>query len=60
MSKKDEELKRRRFTRRQFIQTAAAAAGAGVIGRAGAHDDDDRDHDHGKGHDEPHSEADLI
>jgi hypothetical protein len=61
MSKKEEEAKRRRYTRRQFIQTAAAAAGASVIGRAGAHDDDhDRDDDHGKGHDEPHSEADLI
>ena len=59
MSKKEEEGKRGRFTRRQFIQTAAAAAGATVIGRAAARDDHDRD-DHGKGHEEPHEEADLI
>src|SRR6267142_2815824 len=47
-----------RFTRRDFIRTAAATAGAGLVGRAGAHDDDDRDH--GKDRGEPHGEADLI
>src|ERR1700741_2579472 len=59
MSKKEEELKRRRLTRRQFIKTAAAAAGASVVGRAGARDDD-HDHDRDHDHDEPHNEADLI
>ncbi len=48
--------KKGRFTRRDFIRTAAAAAGAGMAGRAGARDDDDRGRDRG----EPHSGADLI
>jgi predicted amidohydrolase YtcJ len=44
-----------RFTRRDFMRTAAAAAGASVVGRATAErerEDDDRR--------EPHGEADLI
>jgi predicted amidohydrolase YtcJ len=55
MSKKQE--KDGRYTRRQFIQSAAAvAAGSTVAGRATARDDDDRGRDRG----EPHNEADLI
>ena len=61
MSKKEDKDKYGRFTRRQFIQTAAAAAGAGVVGGAAARDrDDDDDRGHGKGRGEPHNEADLI
>jgi predicted amidohydrolase YtcJ len=57
MSKKEE--KDGRYTRRQFIQTAAAvAAGSTLASRASARDDDDRGRD--KGRDEPHGEADLI
>jgi predicted amidohydrolase YtcJ len=47
-----------RFTRRDFIRTAAATAGAGLVGRAAAHDDDDRGRD--KDRREEHGEADLI
>ena len=57
MSKKED--KYGRLTRRQFIQSAAAAAGASVVGRAHAHDDDHH-RDHGKDRDEPHSECELI
>ena len=60
MSKKEEKDKYGRFTRRQFIQTAAAAAGAGVVGGAAARGDDDDDRERGKGRGEPHNEADLI
>jgi predicted amidohydrolase YtcJ len=56
MSKK--EPKAGRLTRRQFIQTAAAAAGASVIGRAAAERDSDRDRDDDRR--ERNGEADLI
>src|SRR3954464_10754882 len=56
MSKKQE--KDGRYTRRQFIQTAAAvAAGSTLATRASARDDDDRD---GKKNPPGHTDADLI
>jgi len=57
MSKKEE--KDGRYTRRQFIQSAAAvAAGSTLASRATARDDDDRERGRDRG--EPQSGADLI